>query len=148
MNPIEIKVSVTLEAPALVAVLNKLIDGVKPAAVSEVPMQEKTVLPETKLTETQKKVDAALDKLYSRQESPEPEQETVLESADATGTEAAPADTQREYTVEEVRMAIAEVSKQKGREAARGILDALGVKSVSNLKPEQYAEAMKLAGEV
>ena len=88
MNPIEIKVSVTLEAPALVAVLNKLIDGVKPAAVSEVPMQEKTVLPETKLTETQKKVDAALDKLYSRQESPEPEQETVLESADATGTEA------------------------------------------------------------
>ena len=45
-------------------------------------------------------------------------------------------------------MAIAEVSKQKGREAARGILDALGVKSVSNLKPEQYAEAMKLAGEV
>lgn len=146
MNPIEIKVSVTLEAPALVAVLNKFIEGVKPAFVSEVPMQERTVLPETKLTETQKKVDAALDKLYSCQESSEPE--TVLESVDAAGTEAAPADTQREYTVEEVRMAIAEVSKQKGREAARGILDALGVKSVSNLKPEQYAEAMKLTGEV
>lgn len=128
------------------AVLNKFIEGVKPAFVSEVPMQERTVLPETKLTETQKKVDAALDKLYSCQESSEPE--TVLESVDAAGTEAAPADTQREYTVEEVRMAIAEVSKQKGREAARGILDALGVKSVSNLKPEQYAEAMKLTGEV
>lgn len=51
------------------------------------------------------------------------------------------------YTTEQVREAFGELSKAKGREVAKGILSDLGVKSVSNLQPEQFVQAMQMIKE-
>lgn len=134
MNPITINVHVTIEAPALVEVLHKLVGGVAVTAASAGPQQLESSF-DQKVQEEQKKVDAALDKLHDTQETTEPEE---------TSTPAAEAET---YTIEEVRARLANLSKTKGRETAKAILMALGVKSVSNLEPEQFAEAMQMIKE-
>lgn len=51
------------------------------------------------------------------------------------------------YSIEQVREAFGNLSKAKGRETAKGILADLGVKSVSNLQPEQFALAMQMIEE-
>lgn len=51
-------------------------------------------------------------------------------------------------TVEQVREALGKVSQDKGKAVARGILTKLGVKSVSDLQPEQFALAMQFIKEV
>lgn len=139
MNPITINVHVTIEAPALVEVLGKLVGGVAVPAAPAVPQQLEFNFDQT-VQEEQKKVDAVLDKLYSKQE-PAPAEPEETEETEETPAPAVETET---YTVEEVRAALANLSKTKGREAAKGILTALGVKSVSNLQPEQFAQAMQM----
>ena len=139
MNPITINVHVTIEAPALVEMLGKLVGGVVVPAAPAGPQQLEFNFDQT-VQEEQKKVDAVLDRLYSKQE---PVESAPAESEE---TEETPAPTveNETYTVEEVRAELASLSKTKGREAAKGILTALGVKSVSNLQPEQFAQAMQM----
>lgn len=48
------------------------------------------------------------------------------------------------YTVEQVREALGNLSQAKGKAIARGILQQLGVRSVSDLEPEQFGQAMQL----
>lgn len=139
MNPITINVHVTIEAPALVEVLGKLVGGVAVTAAPAGPQQPESSF-DQKVQEEQKKVDAALDKLHSKQEMKEP----VPEEPEEIPAPAAEAET---YTIEEVRAALASLSKTKGRETAKAILTALGVKSVSNLEPEQFTEAMQMIKE-
>jgi len=136
MNPITINVHVTIEAPALVEVLNKLVGGV---AVTTTPKRMEPNF-DQKVQEEQKKVDAVLDKLHDKQESEEPDTEPEETTAPATAED-------ETYTIEEVRAALANLSKTKGRDTAKAILIALGVKSVSNLQTKQFAEAMQMIKE-
>lgn len=48
------------------------------------------------------------------------------------------------YTVEQVREALGNLSQAKGKAIARGILQQLGVRSVSDLEPGQFVQAMQL----
>lgn len=58
--------------------------------------------------------------------------------------EPAQAAPEESYTIEQVREAFAALAKSKGKDIARGILSQMGVKSVSDLKQEQFAPAMDL----
>ncbi len=142
MNPITINVHVTIEAPALVEALGKLVGGVAVTAAPRGPQQLEFDF-DQKAQEEQKKVDEVLDLLYCKQKKAEP---TPVEPEESEETPA-PAAEAETYTVEEVRAALANLSKMKGRETAKAILTALGVKSVSNLQPEQFAEAMQMIKE-
>lgn len=58
---------------------------------------------------------------------------------------AAPVETpEATYTVEQVREALGSLSQAKGKAIARGILQQLGVRSVSDLEPGQFGQAMQL----
>ena len=46
------------------------------------------------------------------------------------------------YTLEQVRKAFADLSKAKGKEAAKGILSEMGFARVPDLPEDKYAEAM------
>lgn len=52
--------------------------------------------------------------------------------------------TEVSYTVEQVREALGSLSQAKGKAIARGILQQLGVRSVSDLEPGQFGQAMQL----
>lgn len=49
-------------------------------------------------------------------------------------------------TIEEVRAALAKLSKSKGKERAKEILSKFGVSKVTELAPEQYGAVMKEIG--
>lgn len=51
------------------------------------------------------------------------------------------------YTVEQVRESLGKLSQAKGKAVAKGILTQIGVKSVSDLQPDQFALAMQLIEE-
>lgn len=122
MNPIEIHISVS--APVLadaVYCLAKALEGNhvtthNPALLEAA--REEFLQPEKQETEKEK---PAL----------EPEQTDGVKDG-AT------------YSVEEVRAALAELAKTKGRETAKNVLADLGVKSVSNLQPDMFARAMQM----
>lgn len=160
MEPITINVNVTITAPDLSDAINRLADVMGSPKVSQPEADQRQLsfnFDAPGVAEEQKKVDAALEKLEERRakekanskkdEKPDTEPEET-EEAPASVTDEANEDNAETYTIEDVRAAIAEVSKKKGREAAKDILTELGVKSVSNLKPDQYADAMRLAKEV
>lgn len=126
------EINVTINAPELVGAINNLAEAFKGgiSATKE----------DTKLDKTAQKLKAAVDKKTTKivevPEEPEVQPETETEG-----------DTLEEYTLEEVRVALKDLAGAKGKEAAKGVLTALGVKSVSNLQPEQFAEAMQLIKE-
>ena len=74
------------------------------------------------------------------EQEPEPEQEQTPETA--TETEAA------DYTVEEVRRAFGDLSRAKGKEAAKGILAEMGYTKVTEIPYDKYAYAMERIREV
>lgn len=124
--------TINLDAtPELLGALNNLAaalkGGVAPHAVETEPDHK----PEPqKLKEMQDKVIADM-----RQELAE---ERTVE---------APKAAEVAYTVEQLREAFGNLSKDKGREVAKGILAELGVKSVSSLQPEQFAKAVQMIEE-
>lgn len=74
------------------------------------------------------------------EQEPEPEQEQTPETA--TETEAA------DYTVEEVRRAFGDLSRAKGKEAAKGILAEMGYTKVTEIPYDKYTYAMERIREV
>lgn len=58
------------------------------------------------------------------------------------------ADIKTDYAVEDVRKALAELSRTKGKDTAKGLLAKFGAAKVTELKPERFAEVMKAVGEV
>lgn len=59
------------------------------------------------------------------------------------GTSKAPAAEEPKFTLEEVRKALGDLAKAKGKEIAKGVLTAFGVSKVTDLEKSQYNEAMK-----
>lgn len=47
-----------------------------------------------------------------------------------------------EFTLEEVRKTFGGLSKAKGTAAAKGVLESMGAKKISDLTPDKYADAM------
>lgn len=47
------------------------------------------------------------------------------------------------YTIEMIRKAFGDLAKAKGKEAAKGLLDGLGAKKVTDLTPDKYSDAMQ-----
>lgn len=134
MNPI-IELQVTVHAPVLVEAIYQLAEAFRSIGTA-IDVNESAMNPamDIKTEEIQKNVDAALERIRERNEAKEePTAEPVPE----------PEPEVENFTVEDVRAALGDLSKTKGREVAKAILDALGARSVSQLKPEQYAEAMK-----
>lgn len=163
MTVFTINVNVNIDAPGLETAIYKLADAMEAASTQPKAAAEESQPVITDFAEYEKQLDANKErpnpaktekpkfepdqampdtkpKFEPDQAMPEPEPETAPEET-INGTE-------EKYSAEDVRAAIADISKKKGREVAKGILDTLGVRSVSNLKPEQYAEAMRLAREV
>ena len=150
MTVFTINVNVNIDAPGLETAIYKLADAMEAASTQPKAAAEESQPVITDFAEYEKQLDANKErpnpaktekpKFEPDQAMPEPEPETAPEETIN--------DTEEKYSVEDVRAAIADISKKKGREVAKGILDTLGVRSVSNLKPEQYAEAMRLAREV
>lgn len=124
--------TINLDAtPELLGALNNLAaalkGGVAPRAVETVPDHK----PEPqKLKEMQDKVIADIRQELAEERTPE-----------------APKAAEVAYTVEQMREAFGNLSKDKGREVAKGILAELGVKSVSSLQPEQFAKAVQMIEE-
>ena len=134
MNPI-IELQVTVHAPVLAEAIYQLAEAFRSIGTA-IDVEEPPMTPamDIKTEEIQKNVDAALERIRERNEAKEePTTEPVPE----------PEPEVENFTVEDVRAALGDLSKTKGREVAKAILDALGARSVSKLKPEQYAEAMK-----
>ena len=52
------------------------------------------------------------------------------------------------YTVEQVRRAFGDLSKSKGKEAAKGILSEMGYAKVTEIPSDRYADAMERIQEV
>lgn len=122
MNPIEIHISVS--APVLaeaVYCLAKALEGNHVAAHNPA------------LLEVARGELLQPEKQETKEEKPalEPEQTDSVKEDET-------------YSVEEVRAALAELAKSKGRETAKAILADLGVKSVSNLQPDMFARAMQM----
>ena len=120
MEPIKIELDVSITAPVLAEVLWQLACACNNLTASRVPAaQQATTEPPAAAAQTK----------------PEPESEP--ESGDD----------ETAYTVEDVRAAMRTLSKNKGNDTAKAILAKLGVKSVSNLKPEQRVAARKMIEE-
>lgn len=151
MNPI-IELQVTVHAPVLAEAIYQLAEAFRSIGTA-IDVEEPPMTPamDIKTEEIQKTVDAALERIRERNEAKEepttePVPEPEPESVPVVEPEPQPVEPEPEgenFTVEDVRAALGDLSKTKGREVAKAILDALGARSVSQLKPEQYAEAMK-----
>lgn len=113
-------ITITIEAPALAEALQRLAE----AFTGAVPKSTERPVKEKAVSESVKKEEA---------KSVKPEPASTAEVG---------------YTVEQVREALGKVSQDKGKAVARGILTKLGVKSVSDLQPEQFALAMQFIKEV
>lgn len=74
--------------------------------------------------------------------APDPEKKEEKKAPD-TPTEEKNEDTTPEITEVEVRAKFVELSKKGKKAELKTLLDEMGVSKVSELKPEQYAEAMK-----
>lgn len=78
------------------------------------------------------------------EQEPEPEPEPEQEQTPETATETEAAD----YTVEEVRRAFGDLSRAKGKEAAKGILAEMDCTKVTEIPHDKYAYAMERIREV
>ena len=117
--------------PELLGALNNLAAALKGGGAPHAVETEPDHKPEPqKLKEMQDKVIAGIRQELAEERTPE-----APKAAEVT------------YTIEQVREAFGTLSKAKGREAAKGILAELGVKSVSSLQPEQFAKAMQMIEE-
>ena len=72
----------------------------------------------------------------------EPEDEPINNPVDEQPDSAA--DEQPTYTIEQVRQAFGDLSKSKGKDAAKGILSDLGVSKVTDIPETMYAKAMSM----
>lgn len=52
------------------------------------------------------------------------------------------------YTLEQVRKAFGDLSRAKGKDAAKGILSEMGYAKVTEILPDKYADAMERIQEV
>lgn len=130
------EINVTINAPELVGAINNLAEAFK-GGIS-------VTKEDTKLDKASQKVKAVADKKTTKiVEVPEKDEPAEQEQPETESEDAI----QEEYTLEDVRAALKDLADTKGKEAAKGVLTALGVKSVSNLQPEQFAEAMQLVKE-
>lgn len=124
-------ITISIDADSLIAAINNLAEAMRgQGEPMETPVKEH--IPE-----------------YERMKA---EQERVIadirrELAEDRAEKAAGEAETPTYTTEQVREAFGELSKAKGREVAKGILSDLGVKSVSNLQPEQFVQAMQMIKE-
>lgn len=67
-----------------------------------------------------------------------PQEDTTTASEGAEGT----------YTLEQVRKAFGDLSKAKGKDAAKGILSEMGYAKVTEIPSDRYADAMERIQEV
>jgi cell division septation protein DedD len=78
----------------------------------------------------------------------EPEKETKRKSKTTTKTKAKETPTEKQPTLEDVRAAMAEKSRDGHREAVKAIITKYGANNLSSLDPKHYAAALKEAGEL
>lgn len=83
-----------------------------------------------------------------KKEAPMPEQEQEPETEPEPTPETAEETEAADYTVEEVRRAFGELSRAKGKEAAKGILAEMGYTKVTEIPYDKYAYAMEKIREV
>lgn len=126
---------------ALLGVLSRIADGLQGG------LSVKSALPQ----ETKERLDNAFDALKARKMAdeikaqtpePEPAPEPTPELEPEPTSEPEPS-----YTLEQVRKALSDVAKAKGRDEAKKILSSQDVESVSQLAPEQYSTVMHLVKE-
>lgn len=142
--------TININASELVDAINNLVEalvgGVPQILCPTEPWKQEAPAAEhvpepVRMKAEQDKVIADIRNKLAEDRAQDAVKEEPVEQAETTKTEA-PA-----YTIEQVREAFGELSKAKGREVAKGILAELGVKSVSNLQPEQFVQAMQLVKE-
>jgi cell division septation protein DedD len=78
----------------------------------------------------------------------EPEKETKRKSKTTTKTKAKETPTEKQPTLEDVRAAMAEKSRDGHREAVKAIITKYGANNLSSLDSKHYAAALKEAGEL
>ena len=78
----------------------------------------------------------------------EPEEPKEPVQAETSAEDASQTESEKTYTLEEVRAALSEVAKKDGKELAKGLLAAFGVSKVTDLDPANYAEMMRGIREV
>lgn len=76
--------------------------------------------------------------------------QTVADSSTGSSSESQPADEAeaKTYSYEDVKAAVLEVSKVKGRETVVGLLQRFGVSKAPDLLPASYADVITVANEV
>lgn len=128
--------TITIEAPQLAAAVKQLADAIATANADKGETEAVKVF----FTEEAKRKEALGDILQTAfaEEWSEPEEKPAKEEP-----KPAPA-AETHYTVEQVRESLGKLSQAKGKAVARGILSQIGVKSVSDLQPDQFALAMRL----
>ena len=107
-------INITIDAPELAAALHQLAQAIQGGQAPATVPQKAAAVP-VKAAQTPQKPSAAPEKI-----------------------------TEVSYTVEQVREALGSLSQAKGKAIARGILQQLGVRSVSDLEPGQFGQAMQL----
>lgn len=83
--------------------------------------------------------------VYKAEPEEEPKEETP---APASEPETETEEPEKKYTIEDIRVALAEMRDEKGIKEARGLLLKFGANKVSDLKPEHYENFIKEAREV
>ena len=78
----------------------------------------------------------------------EPEEPKEPVQAETSAEDASQTESEKTYTLEEVRAALSEVAKKDGKELAKGLREAFGVSKVTDLDPANYAEMMRGIREV
>ena len=81
-------------------------------------------------------------------ETNEPEKAPKRKSKTATKTKAKETPTEKQPTLEDVRAAMADKSRDGHREAVKAIITKYGANNLSSLDPKHYAAALKEAGEL
>lgn len=126
-------ITISIDADSLIAAINNLAEAMRgQGEPMETPVKEH-ISEYERMKAEQERVIADIRRELAEERAQEAPTQTDTETA--------------AYTVEQVREAFGELSKAKGREVAKGILSDLGVKSVSNLQPEQFVQAMQMVKE-
>lgn len=129
--------TITIEAPQLAAAVKQLADAIATASADKAETEAaKAFFSEG--VKKQEALDDILQTAFAEAWSESEEKPVKEEPKPAAETH---------YTVEQVRESLGKLSQAKGKAVARGILSQIGVKSVSDLQPDQFPLAMQLIEE-